>query len=544
MTCCAPTRAMLMTGRYPMRGGVWCTVGNTSRLKRGEVTMGDVFKGNGYRTGFFGKWHLGDNYPFRPQDRGFDEVLMHGGGGVGNTPDFWANDYFDDTYLRNGEPERHEGFCTDVWFSEAIKFIEGNRGRRFFCYIPTNAPHLPFVAPEKYLAMYEGEEAAMRGFYAMITNIDDNLGRLRRKLAELGIERDTILVFITDNGSVIGTRKYTAGMRGRKGSEWDGGHRVPFFIHWANGGLGGGRGVDRIASGIDVLPTLMDLCGLERKGGGPLDGMSLVPLLKGDGEGWPGRTLFVQQQWKNYRPRKWWRTAAMTDRWRLVNNKELNRIEEDPGQERNVIKEHPDAAEELRAAYDEWWDGIGKADPDEGKEISIGSERENPCKLTSHDNFEYLWNHDEVLAGLRAQRHWDLYVERDGEYEFALGRYPREAASPIRGTIAVPEELKDFTYFDNRNSFAVSHERSREVAVASATVKVGSFEQKKDLPEKAGASGDYDVNAGGEVVAVKFRAKLKAGKAKLEAWFGDEAGKHVTNAYYVYITLRSRDRAG
>lgn len=123
MTCCAPSRAMLMTGRYPMRTGVWCTVGKTSRMKQGEVTMADVFKASGYRTGFFGKWHLGDNYPFRPQDRGFEDVLMSGGGGVGNTPDYWANDYFDDTFMRNGMWEKHEGFCTDVWFSQAMKFI-------------------------------------------------------------------------------------------------------------------------------------------------------------------------------------------------------------------------------------------------------------------------------------------------------------------------------------------------------------------------------------------------------------------------------------
>ncbi len=535
MTVCAPTRAMLMTGRYPMRTGVWATVGNTARMKRGEVTMADVFKANGYRTGFFGKWHLGDNYPFRPQDRGFEEVLMSGAGGVGNTPDYWANDYFDDTFMRNGKWEKHEGFCTDVWFSQAMKFIEQNKNRPFFCYIPTNAPHLPFVAPKKYLDRYRNEkDQSIRAFYAMITNIDDNIRRLRQKLVELDIEKDTILIFITDNGSVIGGRKYSAGMRAQKGSEWDGGHRVPFFIRWPNGGLAGGRKVDRITAGTDVLPTLMELCGLERKEGPPLDGDSLVPLLKGNTEGWPSRTIFVQNQGrKNPNPRKWDRTAVMTDEWHLVNNKDLNQIKKDPGQQHNIIKDHPEVVAQLRAEYDKWWAVIGKADPDEGKEIIIGSDKENPCKLTGHD-IDHLWNHDQVLEGVPARGPWDVIVDRDGEYEFELRRYPVEANAPIRGTIPVPEDLKDFPY--NRNKYAMTHNRSHELPVVSATCKIGSFQRQTNLPGKAKPSVDYTLNENGEVLAVKFRTKLKAGKTRLEAWFADKSGKHVTNAYYVYVT--------
>ena len=534
MTCCAPSRAMLMTGRYPMRSGVWCTVGNTSRMKRDEVTMADVFRANGYRTGFFGKWHLGDNYPFRPQDRGFQEVLMSGAGGVGNTPDYWANDYFDDTFLRNGKPEKHDGFCTDVWFSQAMKFVEKNKNRPFFCYIPTNAPHLPFVAPKKYLDMYRDEtNRSIRAFFAMITNIDDNIGRLRRKLVELGIEKETVLVFITDNGSVIGSHRYTAGMRGHKGTKWDGGHRVPFFIRWADGGLEGGRKVDRITCGIDVLPTLMDLCGLKRLEGPPLDGDSLVPLLRGNRQDWSNRTLFVQQQWGNPKPVKWDRTAVMTDQWRLVDNNVLNQIKKDPAQQHNIIKDHPEVVAKLRAAYDKWWAEIGKADANKGKEIIIGSDRENPCKLTGHD-IDHLWNHDQVLEGYPSKGHWDVIVERDGEYELELRRYPVEANAPIRGTIPVPEELKDFPY--DKNNYAMSHGRSKELAVDWAICKIGPFDRKKSLPDKASPSADYSINDNGEVLGVKFKTMLKTGKTRLEAWFADNRGDHLTNAYYVYIT--------
>ena len=144
---CAPTRASLMTGRYCNRTGVWHTIMGRSLLRRDEVTMADVFAAGGYRTGIFGKWHLGDNYPYRPQDRGFHEVLIHGGGGVGQTPDAWGNDYFDDTYLHNGTPEKFSGYCTDVWFDGAMRFIEDNRDRPFFAYLATNAPHSPYRVP-------------------------------------------------------------------------------------------------------------------------------------------------------------------------------------------------------------------------------------------------------------------------------------------------------------------------------------------------------------------------------------------------------------
>jgi arylsulfatase A-like enzyme len=154
---CAPTRASLMTGRYCNRTGVWHTIMGRSLLRRDEVTMADVFAAGGYRTGIFGKWHLGDNYPFRPQDRGFHEVLVHGGGGVGQTPDTWGNDYFDDTYLHNGTPEKFSGYCTDVWFDGAMRFIEANRDRPFFAYLATNAPHSPYNVSERYSRPLQGQ---------------------------------------------------------------------------------------------------------------------------------------------------------------------------------------------------------------------------------------------------------------------------------------------------------------------------------------------------------------------------------------------------
>ncbi len=234
---CAPTRGSLMSGRHANRLNVYNTLTGRCLLFEDEVILPQIFAQNGYITGMFGKWHLGDNYPFRPEDRGFQEVVRHGGGGVTQAPDFWGNDYFDDTYWHNGHPEQYEGYCTDVFFSEALRFIEENKDRPFFCYISTNAPHGPHNLPGQYYDIYremnvDGLTEGVKRFYGMITNIDDNFNTLRKKLDGLNLSENTILIFMTDNGTAAGHQVYNAGMRGRKGSEYEGGHRVPFYIYW------------------------------------------------------------------------------------------------------------------------------------------------------------------------------------------------------------------------------------------------------------------------------------------------------------------------
>lgn len=279
----APTRAALLTGRYSCRTGVWHTMMGRSLLRRDEQTMADLFAGAGYRTAVFGKWHLGDNYPLRPQHRGFEEVIAHGGGGITQTPDYWGNDYFDDTYWHNGVPTKYEGYCTDVFFDGALTFIETNKDKPFFAYIATNTPHGPLNVDPKYSEPYElnGVPADMAKFYGMIENIDENMGRLMARLDEWGLDDNTILIFMTDNGTASGGaraprpskndqaatardwRGFNDGMRGTKGSEYDGGHRVPCFFRWPAGKLIAGRDVDRIAAHVDILPTLTELCDLQ-----------------------------------------------------------------------------------------------------------------------------------------------------------------------------------------------------------------------------------------------------------------------------------------
>jgi arylsulfatase A-like enzyme len=437
---CSPTRSALMTGRYSSRTGVWHTVMGRSLLRRDEVTMADVFAAGGYRTGIFGKWHLGDNDPYRPQERGFGEVLTFGGGGIGNNPDFWGNDYFDDTLRHNGRLEKYEGYCTDVFFKAALDFIEANRDRPFFAYLPTNAPHSPFNVAEAYWKPYRdlGVPEPRARFYGMIANIDENVGRLLARLKDLGARGETIVIWMTDNGTSTGynqkTGGFNVGMRGIKGSEYDGGHRVPCFVRWP-GHLEGGRDVDRLTAHIDLLPTLIDLCGLRKPDGVAFDGASLRPLLMGSGD-WPRRTLFVHSQRIDH-PEKWRKSAVMTDRWRLIDGEELYDMAADPGQKKDVASGHAEVVGELREAYERWWSDISRRFG-EYCAIILGSDRENPSSLCCHDwhGERALSLQDYVRDRVVANGFWAVDVARAGRYEVTLRERPAVANFPIRATTA------------------------------------------------------------------------------------------------------------
>jgi len=510
---CSPSRASLMTGRYCNRTGVWHTIMGRSLLRQDEVTMADVFSESGYRTAIFGKWHLGDNYPFRPQDRGFHETLVHGGGAIGNSPDFWGNDYFDDTYFRNGQPEKFEGYCTDIWFNEAIKFIGKNRNQPFFCYLSTNAAHWPFLVAEEYSNYYKekGLKAPRPEFYGMITNIDENMGRLLQKLKELKLSDNTILIFMTDNGTQLRGREeeLNAGMRGIKGSEYDGGHRVPCFIHWPGGGIKGGREINKITAHIDLMPTLINLCDLKQPEGVRFDGLNLVPLLKNRGSNWPDRILVTDSQRVDH-PIKWRRSATMTDQWRLINGEELYDMKVDPGQKYNVSSEHPDIVKKLRQGYEDWWTDISKRF-DNYCEIIIGSKEENPSCLTTHDiHGQVMWDQSQIRKGRLTDGFWAIEIARDGMYEIALRRWPKEANLSITDPVPVQKIEPD------RNTLSATHAR----------LKIADVDVTKPVPNGA--------------VDVKFKVRLCVGKTRLQAWFINGVGNGVTfGSYYVYVTYLS-----
>ena len=494
---CSPTRAALMTGHYCNRTGVWHTIMGRSLLRQDEVTMGDVFSAGGYRTGIFGKWHLGDNYPFRPQDRGFDEVLVHGGGGVGQGPDYWGNDYFDDTYFHNGTPRRFSGYCTDIWFDGAMKFIDAHKNRPFFCYIPTNAPHGPYNISDEYIKPYldEGLPESQARFYGMITNIDDNMGRLMRRLKELDLEENTILIFMTDNGT--SGNGFNAGMRGKKGSEYEGGHRVPVFIRWPDGNLRGGRGIERLTAHVDLLPTFIDLCGLKKPQDLEFDGDSIVRLLMDNDSRWPDRILITDSQ-RIEHPEKWRKSAVMTDRWRLINGKELYDMKADPDQKMDIADAHPQVVEKLRKAYEDWWADVSVRF-DEYCEIIIGSDKQNPTRLMSHDwhTPKVPWNQGHVRNGMQANGFWAVEIGRSGMYQFELRRWPIEVDAPINE--AIPD--------------------GKAIAVTKARLKVANVDETRPVPAEAKAA--------------TFRIKLEAGKTRLQTWFMDDEGTS-RGAYYVY----------
>ena len=520
---CAPTRAGLMTGHYANSTGVWHTFGGRSLLRRNEWTLASALSENGYRTGIFGKWHLGDNYPYRPFDRGFDVSITHGGGGISQTPDYWGNDYFSDKYSVNGKLKQFDGYCTDVFFDEGMKFIEENRNNSFFCYIALNAPHVPLnIAPE-YYEIYKGKTDFKKArFYGMITNIDENFGILRKKLKELELEDNTVLIFMTDNGSDSGveidencfvTSGYNAGLRGKKLSEYDGGHRVPFFINWPRGI----REINELTANVDFMPTILDICGIEKRGNIEFHGKSLVPLLRGEG-GWEERVLVTDNQ-RHPTPIKWNKSAVMTQKWRLINGCELYDMDTDREQRNDLSAKYPEVIENLCKEYEKWWEIVSKQ-YDEMIPIPIGK---NPVTLLSQDmrNQECIAAHSQhqVRLGLKALGYWEVEIEEEGEYEFEIRRWPASHERPISAGI----DGDDIEFYREGVSESDWYRYTGGVAlpIKQASIKI------QDTKMSSGISPDS--------MAASFIISLKSGECKLYASFGNDNTHELLAPYFIYV---------
>jgi arylsulfatase A-like enzyme len=436
---CSPTRAALMTGRYSSRTGVWHTIAGRSILRRDETTLAQHFRAAGYRTGIFGKWHLGDTWPYRPQDRGFGTALIHGGGGIGQTPDAWGNRYVDDRFWRDGKLEPHKGYCTGVFCRAAEAFMTASK-EPFFCYLATNVPHAPYIAPEGTAAAFvkKGVPPGRAAFYAMIADLDTELGRVFAALKKAGKEDNTIVVFLTDNGTAAGWNEakkdgFNAGMRGIKGTLYEGGHRVPSFWRWP--GKWKPRDVGGVTMHVDVLPTLLQACSIMAKHRLPMDGQSLLSVLEGKAKV-PERTLFVHSQ-RIETPVKGRQYAVMEGPWRLVDGRELYHLGEDPGQRTNRAEKEPDRVNSMRSAYDKWWDSIstrfGEVVP-----LVIGAAEQNPVPLNCHDwRGEVVpWDQSQIQKMPVANGSWAVEVARPGRYRFTLRHQPAEAKKALEATRA------------------------------------------------------------------------------------------------------------
>jgi arylsulfatase len=498
--------------------------------------MADLFRAGGYRTGLFGKWHLGDNYPYRPQDRGFEESLWFPSSHINSLPDYWENDYFDDVYCHNGSRERYEGYCTEVFFREAMAWMQARaeENEPFFAYLPTNAPHAPLWVPpedrEAIEAVFSENEHLLPEltpelrqniirFLAMIRNLDTYVGKLRSFLQQQQIDRNTILIFMTDNGSTFGPQYYNAGMRGGKVTLWEGGHRVPCFVHWPDGNLGEPRDVEGLTQVQDILPTLIDFCGLDAPDAPPIDGISLATALRGEEPVPPDRLLAV-----NYSrmPRfdyptpdsqsviRREGTAVLWQRWRLLEATALYNLDSDPAQEQNVIDQYPEIARHMLKALDDWWAEVEPV-ANQPQRIIIGNDAENPMLLSACEWRDvFVDMQKQVRIGERKNSYWHVQVDQAGTYRFELRRWPRE--SQLHLTEACPATQVTDGYLEA--GFALPIARARLLIER----------QQHTQPIEPGDE------------AAVFTVPLKAGPTLMHTWFDDERKQPICGAYYVYVS--------
>ena len=522
---CAPTRAGLLTGRWNNRTGVWHTIMGRSMLRDNEKTLADLLQANGYKTGLVGKWHLGDNYPYRPHDRGFDVAIYHGAGGLGQTPDHWNNAYFDDVLINNGHKKQREGFITDVLFDDALSFIAKSQEERrpFFLYLSTNAPHGPMHAPDEYAALYkdQGLSVKTQHFYGMIANLDDNIKRLRDFLTERELADNTILIFTTDNGTSAGDKVFNAGMRGKKNSEYDGGHRVPFFIHWPEGKLHHGKQIKDITSMVDIVPTILELTQSQNTYNVIFDGLSLKPLLtRTQPQHWPERIIFTDSQ-RVLNPIKWRKSAVMTNKWRLINGVELYNMEDDPAQTNNVASLHGNLVKKLRVAYEHWWQDVSE-NFTQPAQIAIGSPKANPVLLTSHDwlgnNEKVPWNQQHIRQALREEDgvhkgYWAINVVNSGRYKFSMRRWPEETDTPIRSALVAGD--------NSTGQRAFREQKGIPFDAISAHLNIAGYQLIKPVSKMD--------------KSIEFDLELEKGSWDLNAFFTNKKQQQL-GSYYVHIT--------
>ena len=520
---CSPTRGQLMTGIDAMRNGCTAVCQGRSMMHRELPTMANFFADAGYATGHFGKWHLGDSYPHRPQDRGFHKTIHHRAWGITSLADHWGNTYFDPVLSEDGTDKKFKGYCTDIFFGEAMKWIDSQQqeGKPFFVYLPTNTPHVPDVCADKYSDPYVGEHKGMpipSKFYGMIANLDENVGKFENFLDKKGLRENTILIYMSDNGtqSTQAAAIFNAGMRARKTSVYEGGHRVPLFVRWPAGEFRHGNEIDELTQVQDLLPTLIELCELNLVGTvlakPEFDGVSLANLLKRSESNLPERKLVIQYRVSG---EPWDPAVVLWDKWRLLKEKkgrkaprnvkpaELYHIGRDPGQTTNVAADNPKIVAAMTKHYETWHREARKLF-DRERWITIGNEHANPMVLYAQDWVGDYCDNPKGLSQSTAHGYWNVIVDREGDYEIELRRWPKESNKTLNEGWDGPQDTGPSAR-----------------PIASANLKIASVNLTK-------SSTPTDK-------CVTFQVRLPSGNTQLKTSFLNDEGDSLCGAIYVSV---------
>ncbi|MEQ6119611.1 arylsulfatase [Reichenbachiella sp. MALMAid0571] len=460
---CAPTRSSLMTGRHSLRTGIHDTYNGGAIMAGSEVTIAEVLSEAGYATGMFGKWHLGDNYPSRPHDQGFQETLQHLGGGIGQPGD-WPNfpkkdrSYFDPTLWKNGEMVETKGYCSDVFADAAVDFIGNHKNDPFFVYLAFNAPHNPLQLPDEYYDMYKDIDPSMgfendsrpfpdmdesnkeiaRKVYGMVTNIDDNVKKVMDQLEQLNLIDNTLVIFMTDNGPW--GQRYRAGHRSNKGSVFQGGVKVPSF--WSlPSKFEGNREVTVNTTHMDVMPTLAVLCGAKLPENLELDGKNLLPLIEGKTPEWKDREINLY--WNRRYPVLYQNMTVVQGDYKLVGQNpesnseavfELFDLSKDPYEQKDLSASLPDKFSELKSNMDEWYkDIITSPNLVNQSGAIVNSKFENPTILSRNDagGQEGVWYASTGVYGL-----WEVEFAEAGYYDLVF-KFVEEVDASAGGLIKI-----------------------------------------------------------------------------------------------------------
>ena len=518
---CTPTRGQLLTGICALRNGATSVTAGRTFLRPGLSTMAERFSEAGYRTGLFGKWHLGDTYPHRPVDKGFTQRAYHLGWGMLNSTPEFDNPLFDGHYQHNELSKPFRGHCTDLWFDLAMAWMRRCTESKepFFCYLPTNAPHAPHIDLEEDIKPYRGKGPA--GFFGMIAHIDRRFGDLERFLEDSGLKQNTIVIFMTDNGGTAGVATHNAGLRAGKTTYYEGGHRVPCWIRWPDGKLGSPRDISVPTMNIDIYPTLMELAGMKSESPSltPKEqklfgGVSLAGLLRGSENSLADRMLVVQYG-QIIKP---FDSCVIWNQWRLVGGKELYDVHTDRSQSRDIASDHPDMVQRMRQYYENWWNEVQPL-VDEFVPISIGANQQPTVELTSGD-WEGIYadntGHVRNAVGGPTGGHWNIQIEQPGTYLFTLRRWPRQTGIALGASYDAPEMGKK----------AAASRSFANIAEGRLEIRGDKFQTSKNVsadPKKGETP----------IIAVE----LPAGRVKLKAWFSDAAGEPLCGAYFVNVGL-------